>query len=97
VDVVNLSALIDRGKGNFNLTIETTRTLDGRVKLVSHVGSSHYDDVVIGTESIHLHEDLIESTVTFVVRAHLLVTLLGDSIDFINEYNRRRVSLSLLK
>lgn len=97
MNIVNLPALVYRRESNLNLTIETTRTLDGRVKLISHIGSSHHNDIVISAKSIHFNKDLVESTITFVIRTHLLVTLFGNSIDFVNENNSRRVSLCLLK
>ena len=60
---------LDIGLADSYLAVKTPGPHDGRVEYVHPVGGSHdYDALVLG-KAIHLHQELVEGLLPFIVRA----------------------------
>ena len=75
-----------------NLTVKTTGAQQGRVEYVGTVSSRQDDDTGVGTETVHLRQELVQRTLPFVITTghHTLTAASTDRIDLINEDDRRR-------
>ena len=86
------------GCGHAYLTVESTRAQQGGVKHVGTVGRGDDDEVSVVVETIHLHEQLIQRLLTFVMATtHAGATLATHGIDFVDEDNGGSVLLGLVK
>ena len=75
---------------DLNNTVESARTDEGGVEEVLPIGRCHHDDVRISAKPIHLHQYLVESVVSLVVRAVASASLPAHRVDLVDEDNRRR-------
>ena len=83
---------------NANLTVETARTKDCRIKNIHTVCSCHNNDALIDTKTIHLYKQLIQCLLTFIVAAaETCSTFSCYRIDLINKNNTRCVLLGIFK
>ena len=83
---------------NMNLSVKSTRSHNSRIQNIHSVGSSHYNDALIDTKTIHLYKHLIQCLFTLIVSAaHTCSTFSGHCINLINKYNTRRILLGVLK
>ena len=65
-DFLGAALEIERYEGSswgVNELIETTRTKEGRVKLVRSVSSTNHEDILLGLHTVHSSEHLIENTI----------------------------------
>src|SRR5450830_2001358 len=93
----NLLATADIRQADHDLTVEATRTQQRRVEYVRTVSGGNHDDAIVHLETVHLHQQLVESLFTLVVTtAHAGTTVTTDRIDFVDEDDARRVLLRLL-
>ena len=94
----NLLTSLDIRSADSNLTVETSRTQDCRIKNIHTVGSCHDDDSLIHSKTIHLHKKLIQSLLSLIMAAaHTGSTLSRNCIDLINKNNTRCMFLALFK
>ena len=86
------------GTRNDDLSVETSGTKDGGIEDVHTVGRSHNYDTLIGLETVHLDEHLVECLLTLVVAtAHSGTTPSGNGIDLVDEDDTGAVLLCLHK
>ena len=86
VDLEYFLTAFDVGQADVDLTVEAARTEQGLVQNVGAVGGGHNDDAVVGLEAIHLHQQLVQRLLTFIVTAAEAGTALtAHCVDLINE------------
>ncbi len=91
-------AIFDIRHVDDNLAIKTAGTQESGIKHIRTIGSGHDNDVGLIVEAIHLHQDLIQRLLPFIMRtAQASTALSADSIYFINEDNARSFFASFLK
>ena len=73
VHLEDFLALVHIGQLDMYLAVKASCTQQGLVQDVGTVGGSHNDDTAIGSEAVHLGEELVESALAFVVASHLHV------------------------
>ena len=97
VNLEDFLALVHVGKLNMYLTIEASGTKQGFVQDVGTVCCSHDDDAAVGSEAVHLGEELVECAFTFVVGSHLDATAAGTAhgINLVDEDDAGSFLLSL--
>ncbi len=67
VDLEDLCAAGQVGVGDGDLAVEAAGAQQGGVEDVGTVGGCHEDDALAVTEAVHLHQQLVESLLAFVV------------------------------
>ena len=84
---------------NLNLTIEAPRPKERFVEHLGAVCGTHDHHALIGLESVHLGEELIQCLFSLVVGPYATDcrSRLADSIDLVDEYNARGLLLRLFK
>ena len=81
-----------------DLTIEAAWAEQSGVKNVSTVGCRDKNNGVVGLETVHFNEQLVQSLLTFVVAtAQTSATLAADGVNFVDEDDRGRSFLCLLE
>ncbi|MNI53430.1 hypothetical protein D3C73_1082580 [compost metagenome] len=98
MDLENLFATTDIRQTDHNLTVETARTKQCRVQYVGTVGRGNHDDAVIHFETVHLHQQLVESLLALVMTAaHTGTTVTTDGVDFVDKDDAWSVFLGLFE
>ena len=81
-----------------DLSVETSRTNQCRVKNVRAVGCRHYDNVGVGLETVHFNQQLVKRLFLFVVTAtETCAALTTYRVDFIDKDDARHVFLCLIE
>ena len=81
-----------------DLTVETARAQQRRVKHVWTVGRRDDDDALVAFETVHLNQHLVQGLLTLIVTATQAgATLATDGVDFIDEDDARRGFLRLFE
>ena len=81
-----------------HLAIKATRTQQGRIEHIRAVGCSDDNHALGALETVHLHQQLVQGLLAFVVTAtEPGATLPAHRIDFINKDDTRRVFFRLLE
>ena len=95
----DLLALVEVGKCDMDLAVETAGTHKGLVEDVSAVGSGQDDDSRVGVETVHLGEQLVKGVFTLVVgrESHVLATGTSDGVDLVYEDDAGGFLLGLLE
>ena len=84
--------------GHYDLTVETAGAQQRRIEHVRPVGGGDQNDAFIGLEAIHLHEQLVQRLLAFVVAAaETRAAVAADGVDLVDEDDARRVLLRLLE
>src|SRR4051794_34048724 len=98
MNLQNLLTTADIRSRNHHTAVKTAWTQESRIEHVRAVGGSHQDHAFIGLKSIHLHQQLVEGLLTFVVSAtQACAAMTADRIDFVDKDDTRRVLLALFK
>ena len=101
IDLKNGLAAREVGPIHQNLTIETTGTQQSSIENFGLVGRREHDHrLVLGGESIHLREQLIECLLAFIVpsnNTHGAGTTFSDGIEFVNENDAGSFFLGFLE
>ena len=91
-------AAVDIGPVHGDAAVEAAGAQQRRVENVGPVGGGDQDDIGVGAEAIHLHENLVERLLALVVRAaQPRATVAADGIDLVDEDDARAVALGLLE
>ncbi len=86
------------GQVDHHLTVEAPGTQQGGVEHVGPVGGGDEDDAIIGGEPVHLHKQLVQGLLAFVMpTAQTGAPLAANGVDFIDENDARRVLLALFE
>ena len=94
----DLFTTLDIGTSHNDLSVKTTRTHQSGIKNIGTVRSGNHDYAFIGTESVHLDQQLVQSLFTFIVTAaETGTTLTANRINFVNEDDAGGVLFGLLK
>ena len=81
-----------------DLTVEPSRTEEGRVEDVGPVGAGDHDHTGLRLEPVQLDQQLVEGLLPLVVAATETGTAVtADGVDLIDEHDRRGVVLGLLE
>ncbi len=81
-----------------DLTIEAAGTQQGRIENVRPVGRGDQDDTLVGLETVHLDEQLVQRLLAFVVAAaEPRTTMPTHGVDLVDEDDARRVLLGLFE
>ena len=87
----NLLALLKVGQFDMNLPVKTSCTEQCGIEYVGAVGSRQDDDTGVGTETVHLRQQLVQCALALVVTAghHAFPARTTDSIYLVNEDDGR--------
>ena len=77
--------------------VETAWPQQGRVQRFRPVRRGQDDDIVVGVETVHFRQQLVQRLFPFAVAHGIACTLLTDSVDFIDEDDARCLLLGLLE
>ena len=69
VHAEDVLATLHSGQGDGDLAIETARTQQRGIEHIGPVGGGDDDDAFLGVEAVHLHQQLMERLLAFVVSA----------------------------
>jgi len=98
VDLEDREAAVEVGRLHRHLAIEPPGPQQRGVEDVRPVGGRDEDDVGVGVEPVHLHEQLVEGLLALVVAAAQAgATMPTDGVDLVHEDDARRVLLGLLE
>ena len=98
VDLEDLRAALAVRAVHGDLTVEAAGAQQGGVEDVGPVGGRDHDDVVLGLEAVHLHQELVQRLLALVVTAaHAGATMAADGVDLVHEDDAGRVLLGLLE
>ena len=91
------TALVDIGQVHVYLTVETSGTQKRLVQDVGTVGCSQDDDTAVGTETVHLGEQLIQRILTLIIAASADVAAAGTAygVYLVDEDDARTLLLGL--
>ena len=86
VDVQDLPTVLQLGKRNDHLTVESARPQQGGVQDVRSVGGGDHHDAFAGLEAVHLRQNLVQRLLPLVVpAAHAGAALASDRVDLVDE------------
>ena len=98
VHLEDLPAALHVGAVDGDLAVEAAGTKQRRVEDVGPVGGGDEDDAALDVEAVHLDEHLVQRLLALVVpAAHAGATVPADSVDLVDEDDRRGVGLGLLE
>ena len=91
-------AAADIGQADIHLTVETAGTQQRVIEDIRAVRRRHDYDALVAAEAVHLNEQLVERLLALVVSAaEAAASLAADSVDLIDEDDRRSDLLCLLE
>ena len=94
----DLLASIDIGSTNHHLAVETAGAEQGGIEHVGPVGGSDDDDAFIGIETVHLHQQLVQRLLAFVVATtQASAAAAAHGVDFIDKDDARGRLLALFE
>ena len=83
---------------NTHFTVKSSRTQNCRIQNIHTVGRRHYDNAFVHTESVHLHQQLVQCLFTLIMTAaHTGTTSSCHRINLINENDTRCILLGFFK
>ena len=98
MDVEDLFAALDVGVRHRHLAVETARAQQRRVEHVLAVGGGDDDDAFVRFEPVHLHQELVQGLLAFVVAAAVTgAAMPADRVDLVDEDDAGRVLLGLFE
>ena len=63
----NLIPSFEIGKSHLYFPVEPPRSDQSIIQNIFAIGGSHNDNIIIGSESIHFHQQLIQSALSFII------------------------------
>jgi hypothetical protein len=98
VDLEDLGTALAVGAVDGDLAVEAAGTQQRGVEDVGPVGGGDHDDVVLGLEAVHLHEQLVERLLALIVAAaEPCAAVAPDGVDLVHEDDAGAVLLGLLE
>ena len=98
MDLQNLFTTLNIWQIDIDLTVKSARTEKGVIENVCTVGGRHDDDPFVGLKAVHLHEDLVQGLLAFIVSAtEPRTALTSHRIDLIDEDDTGLVLLREIK
>ena len=81
-----------------NLSVKSSRTQDCWIQNIYPVRRSHDNDALIDSESVHLHKELVQCLLSFVMSAsHTGSSASCNSVNLIDKNNTRCMFLGIFK
>ena len=81
-----------------DLAVEASRPQQCGVQYVRTVGGGNDDDALAALEPVHLDQHLVQGLLALVVTtAKSRTTMATDCVEFVNEYDARRLFLGLVE
>ena len=94
----DLLAPQDVGVGHYHLAVEAAGPQQRRIEHVRTVGGGDEDDALVRLEAVHLHQQLVQRLLAFVMAAAQAgAAVPSDGIDLVDEDDARRITLRLLE
>ena len=98
MDLEDALSSLDIGRVDHDLPVEAARPQQRRIEDIGAVGGGDENHPVVGLESVHLHEELVEGLFAFVVAASETgAAVAADGVDFIDEDDAGRAFLALFE
>ena len=98
VDIENGVPFVPLGQVDHHLAVETAGSEQGRVQDVGSIGGGNDDHVGAAFEPVHLHQDLVEGLLPFVVAAsHAGAPVSADGVNLVDEDDAGSLFLGLLE
>ena len=99
VDLEDLLALLELGQVHMDLTVETAGAHQGLIQNVGAVGGGEHYHSAVGSEAVHLGEELVKGVLAFVVSTETCVLAAGaaDCVYFVDEDYAGGLLLRLLE
>ena len=98
VNLEDLFAADDIRIRNHHLAVEAARTQQRGIEHVGTVGRGNQDDALIGFETVHLDQQLVQGLLALVIAAaETGAAMAADRVDFVNEDDAGRVLLGLFE
>ncbi len=98
MDFQNLIATPNVGIVQHDLTVEAARAQQRGIEHIWSVGGRDDDDIGVGVEAVHLHQNLVQRLLAFVVAtAEAGAALAAHGIDLVDEDDAGRVALGLIE
>ena len=98
MDVQDLPAALDVRQTHIDLAVKASRAQQRRVEDIHPVGGGQHHNAFVGTEAVHLHQQLVESLLTLVVAAaQTAAALAAHGVDLINKDDGRAILFGLGK
>ena len=89
---------ITSGIRHDDLAVETAGTQQGGIEHVGTVGRGDEDDALVGLETVHLDQQLVQGLLALVIAAaEARAAMAPDRVDFIDEDDAGRILLGLLE
>src|SRR5574337_1286258 len=89
---------LDIGAVEGHLSVETPGAEQGRIKNFRSVGRGHDDNTLVCVEAVHLHQQLVQGLLTFIMSAHRVQpTSLSERIQLVDKDDAWGLFLSLGK
>lgn len=90
MDFEDLHAAVDIRAGHHDLTVEAAGTQQRGVEHVGAVGRGDDDDALIGLETVHLDQQLVQRLLALVIAvAQARTAMAADRVDFVDEDDAR--------
>ena len=88
MDLKDVLAALHIRSSHRDLPVKTARTKDRRIQNVHSVGGRHDDDPLVDAESVHFHQQLVQSLLALVVgAAKARASASRHRVDLVNEYD----------
>ena len=98
MNLQNLLTALHIRSANDHLTVETTRSHNSWVKNIHTVSSSHHDNSLVRTKTVHFNKKLVQCLLSFIMAAaHTCTTSSSHRIDLVNKNDTWQVLLGLGK
>src|SRR5260221_13425272 len=98
MDAQDALAALEVRKVDDHAAVEAPRTEECRIENVRTVRGCHEDHTVVRLEAVHLHEELVQGLLAFIMAAAQAgATVPSDGVDLIDEDDARGVLLALLE
>ena len=99
MNLKNFLTTLQIGKFYRNTSVKSSRTKQCRIKRIRTIGCCQNHNTLRTVKAIHLCKKLIQGLLTLIIPAGeaSAVTLLSDSINFVNKYDTGCFLISLLK
>ena len=98
VNLEDFLSALDIGVIDRDLAVKSARTQQRRIQNIAAVGRGNDDDALVLLKAVHLNQQLVQRLLTFVVAAaETGASVSAHRVDLVDEDDRRRVLLCLLK
>jgi hypothetical protein len=80
-----LSSSLQIRQIDFHKSVKSPGPNECRIQQVLAIGGSHHNDILASFKPIHLHQDLVQGVVSFIVGSMTTASFPSHCVDFVNE------------